>query len=354
MKGKSDSAQRMFVVWRFVTFFILIAFVITCSFYVFFHSMQLDVDLVRRNAPVTFGNILLLSLFCCAVEWLMRKFTVDKPIKRIREATNRMAQGDLSTRIDTSDLPAYNKDFIEIAEDFNLMARELSSTETLRTDFVSNVSHELKTPLAVMRNYAALLKQPNLTDADRREYAAGIDGAVERMSVLITNILKLNKLENQQINLQPEAYDLSEQVTQCLLGFEELWEKKGLEIDPDIEEGIEVTADPELLTLVWNNLISNAVKFTEPGGSVGVSVKSDGDWAVVAVSDTGCGISAETLKHIFDKFYQGDTSHATEGNGLGLALVKRVVYLAGGELNVESTVGKGSRFEVRIRRDGHE
>ena len=354
MKGKSDSAQRMFVVWRFVTFFILIAFVITCSFYVFFHSMQLDVDLVRRNAPVTFGNILLLSLFCCAVEWLMRKFTVDKPIKRIREATNRMAQGDLSTRIDTSDLPAYNKDFIEIAEDFNLMARELSSTETLRTDFVSNVSHELKTPLAVMRNYAALLKQPNLTDADRREYAAGIDGAVERMSVLITNILKLNKLENQQINLQPEAYDLSEQVTQCLLGFEELWEKKGLEIDPDIEEGIEVTADPELLTLVWNNLISIAVKFSEPGGSVGVSVKSDGDWAVVAVSDTGCGISAETLKHIFDKFYQGDTSHATEGNGLGLALVKRVVYLAGGELNVESTVGKGSRFEVRIRRDGHE
>ena len=302
MKGKSDSAQRMFVVWRFVTFFILIAFVITCSFYVFFHTMQLNVDLVRRNAPVTFGNILLLSLFCCAVEWLMRKFTVDKPIKRIREATNRMAQGDLSTRIDTSDLPAYNKDFIEIAEDFNLMARELSSTETLRTDFVSNVSHELKTPLAVMRNYAALLKQPNLTDADRREYAAGIDGAVERMSVLITNILKLNKLENQQINLQPEAYDLSEQVTQCLLGFEELWEKKGLEIDPDIEEGIEVTADPELLTLVWNNLISNAVKFTEPGGSVGVSVKSDGDWAVVAVSDTGCGISAETLEHIFDKF----------------------------------------------------
>ena len=350
---RTDNAQRMFVIWRYVTFFVLIAFVITCSFLLFFRSMKLDVQMIRKNAPLTFANILLLSLFCCAVEWMMRKFTVDKPIKRIREATNRMAQGDLSTRIDTSDLPAYNKDFIEIAEDFNLMARELSSTETLRTDFVSNVSHELKTPLAVMRNYAAMLKQPSLTDAERQEYAAGIDGAVERMSVLITNILKLNKLENQQLTAQPEVYDLSEQVTQCLLGFEELWEKKRLEIDPDIDEGIEVTADPELLTLVWNNLISNAVKFTEPGGTVGVSVKADGDWAVVAVSDTGCGISAETLKHIFDKFYQGDTSHATEGTGLGLALVKRVVYLAGGELNVESTVGKGSRFEVRIRRDGH-
>ena len=351
---RRDNAQRMFLIWRYVTFFILIAFVITCSFYLFFNSADLDVEMIRRNAPLTFLNVFFLSLFCCFVEWLMRKFTVDRPLKRIREATNRMAQGELSTRIDTSDLPAYNKEFIEIAEDFNLMAKELSSTETLRTDFVSNVSHELKTPLAVMRNYAALLKQPNLTDADRKEYAAGIDGAVERMSVLITNILKLNKLENQQINLRPESYDLSEQVTQCLLGFEELWEKKGLEIDPDIDEGIVVTADPELLTLVWNNLISNAVKFTEPGGTVGVSVRAEGDWAVVTVSDTGCGISAETMGHIFDKFYQGDTSHATEGNGLGLALVKRVVYLAGGELDVSSTVGEGSRFEVRIRRNGHE
>ncbi|MBQ8087785.1 MAG: HAMP domain-containing histidine kinase [Clostridia bacterium] len=343
----------MFLIWRYVTFFILIAFVITCSFYLFFDSADLDADMVRRNAPLTFLNVFLLSLFCCFVEWLMRKFTVDRPLRRIREATNRMAQGELSTRIDTADLPAYSKEFIEIAEDFNLMAQELSSTETLRTDFVSNVSHELKTPLAVMRNYAALLKQPNLTEAERREYAAGIDGAVERMSVLITNILPLNKLENQQIAVQPEVYDLSEQVTQCLLGFEELWERKALEIDPDIDEGVEVRADPELLTLVWNNLISNAIKFTESGGTVGVSVKTEGEWAVVAVRDTGCGIGAETLKHIFDKFYQGDTSHATEGNGLGLALVKRVVYLAGGELNVTSAVGEGSRFEVRIRRDGH-
>ena len=350
---RRDNAQRMFLIWRYVTFFILIAFVITCSFYLFFDSMSLDTDMIRRNAPLTFLNVFFLSLFCCVAEGLMRRFTVDKPLKRIREATNRMAQGDLTARIDTSDLPAYNVDFIEIAEDFNLMAKELSSTETLRTDFVSNVSHELKTPLAVMRNYAALLKQPNLTEADRVEYAAGIDGAVERMSVLITNILKLNKLENQQIAVQPKIYDLSEQVTQCLLGFEELWERKGLEIEPDIDEGIKVTADPELLTLVWNNLISNAVKFTEPGGTVGVTVKAEGEWAVVAVRDTGCGIGAETLKHIFDRFYQGDTSHATEGNGLGLALVKRVVYLAGGELNVTSTVGEGSRFEVRIRRDGH-
>ena len=152
--------QRFFLIWRYVTFFLLIAFVITCSFFVFLHSMELDAGLIRRNAVVTFLNILLLSLFCCGVEWLLRRFTVDKPIQRIHEATRRMAEGDLTARIDTSDLPPYNKDFIEIAEDFNRMAKELSSTETLRTDFVSNVSHELKTPLAVMRNYAALLKHP--------------------------------------------------------------------------------------------------------------------------------------------------------------------------------------------------
>lgn len=345
--------QRFFLIWRYVTFFLLIAFVITCSFFVFLHSMELDASLIRRNAVVTFLNILLLSLFCCGVEGLLRRFTVDKPIQRIHEATRRMADGDLSARIDTSDLPAYNADFIGIAEDFNLMAKELSSTETLRTDFVSNVSHELKTPLAVMRNYAALLKTSGLSEAERREYAVGIDGAVARMSTLITNILKLNKLENQQITTQPETCDLSEQVTQCLLGFEELWEKKSLEIDADIDEGVLIHADPEMLTLAWNNLISNAIKFTEPGGTVGVSVKAEGKWAVVTVTDTGCGMSAETLKHVFDKFYQGDTSHATEGNGLGLALVKRVVYLMDGELGVESAEGEGSAFTVKVRRCGH-
>jgi signal transduction histidine kinase len=173
------------------------------------------------------------------------------------------------------------------------------------------------------------------------------------MSTLITNILKLNKLENQQITTQPQTYDLSEQVTECLLGFEDLWEKKGLEIDADIDEGVTVHADPEMLTLVWNNLISNAIKFTEPGGTVGVSVKAEGDWAVVSVTDTGCGMSAETLRHVFDKFYQGDTSHATEGNGLGLALVKRVVYLMGGELDVSSALGLGSTFTVKVRRTIH-
>lgn len=192
--------QRFFLIWRYVTFFLLIAFVITCSFFVFLHSMELDASLIRRNAVATFLNILLLSLFCCGVEGLLRRFTVDKPIQRIHEATRRMADGDLSARIDTSDLPSYNADFIGIAEDFNLMAKELSSTETLRTDFVSNVSHELKTPLAVMRNYAALLKTPGLSEDERREYAAGIDGAVARILKQFSNNSGINRAYNGSIN----------------------------------------------------------------------------------------------------------------------------------------------------------
>lgn len=222
--------------------------------------------------------------------------------------------------------------------------------ETLRTDFISNVSHELKTPLAVIRNYGVMLQQKNITESERQEYGQAISNASQRLADMITNILKLNKLENQQIYPDKKIYDLSEQLCECLLSFENAWEAKDLEIETNIEDGIEVESDPELLSLVWNNLFSNAIKFTEPGGKVSLSLISDCDWAVVSVSDTGCGISSEVGVHIFEKFYQGDTSHATQGNGLGLALVKRVVDIVGGEIEVTSELGVGSTFTVRIRK----
>lgn len=169
---------------------------------------------------------------------------------------------------------------------------------------------------------------------------------------MITNILKLNKLENQQIFPQPQEFDLGEQLCECLLVFEYAWEKKNLEIETDIQDGVRIKSDPELLHLVWNNLFSNAVKFTPPGGTIRVSLKAEEKNMVVSVSDTGCGIDPETGKHIFAKFYQGDTSHATQGNGLGLALVKRVVDILQGEISVQSIPHQGSTFTVRIRRNG--
>lgn len=345
-----NTSRKGFLIWRYVTIFLLISFVVTASFLLFLNSMEIDTSAIKQNALLTFGNVFFLSAFCCLVEWVLRKLTVDRPIRMIREATKRMAEGDLSARIDTSKFTVASDDFNHIAYDFNIMAEELSNTANLRTDFVSNVSHELKTPLAVIRNYSKLLQSDTLTEEQRLEYAQGIDRATQRMTALITNILKMNKLENQQISPKVQEYDLTEQVAECMLAFDDALERKHIDLQCEMDDRILVTADPELLTLVWNNLLSNAVKFTPEGGSITVSVKPENENAVVSVWDTGCGITKDTAKHIFDKFYQGDTSHATEGNGLGLALVKRVIDLTGGEISVNSTPGEGSTFTVKIRR----
>ena len=232
------------------------------------------------------------------------------------------------------------------------MTAELQGTETLRTDFIANVSHELKTPLAVMGNYATMLQQPGISEEDRLEYAKAISHSSRRLAALITNILKLNKLENQQIFPKHEEYDLSGQICESLLQFEDAWEAKDLNIETEIEDEVSICSDAELLSLVWNNLISNAVKFTPHGGTIGVALKAEENAVLVSVCDTGCGIDPETGKHIFEKFYQGDTSHAMQGNGLGLALVKRVMDILNGEITVRSTPGQGSTFTVRIRRNG--
>ena len=260
-------------------------------------------------------------------------------------------KGDFSVRIPSLRSADKMSGFDVIADYFNQMAEELSGTETLRTDFIANVSHELKTPLAVIQNYGTLLQQPSLSEEKRQEYAKAITNTSRRLANLITNILKMNKLETQQIYPKAETYELGEQLCECLLAFESAWEEKDLEIETDVEEEVLVDTDAELLSLVWNNLFSNAVKFTEPGGTISLSLKAEEEFAIVRVSDTGCGISSEVGKHIFEKSYQGDTSHAAQGNGLGLALVKRVIDIVGGDISVSSEVGKGSTFTVKLRRE---
>jgi len=240
--------------------------------------------------------------------------------------------------------------FTEIINCFNTMTEELGSVETLRTDFIANVSHEMKTPLAIMQNYGTLLQMPGLDEAKRMEYAKGVTEGSRRLADMMTNILKLNKLEKQQIYPKTEEYDLGEQLCECLLQFEHIWEEKLIEIETEIAEDIKVNTDGELLSLVWNNLFSNAFKFTPEGGKVTLVLEATEHHAIVKVKDTGCGMSSETGAHIFEKFYQGDTSHAMQGNGLGLALVKKVVDILQGEISVESAIGKGSTFVVRFRR----
>ena len=278
------------------------------------------------------------------------KAAYDTPLQKISAATKKVAHGDFSVRIDPIHQTGKKEDYLDtMISDLNAMIAELGSIETLKTDFVSNVSHEIRTPLSVIQNYSSLLKAEHISEEDRKEYAGIISDASMRLNSLITNILRLNRLENQQIRLKTESFDLGGQLTQCLLGFETVWEEKEIEIEPDIEDDVMITSDKELLSIVWNNLLSNAFKFTEPGGTVSISLKTEDDCAVVSVRDTGCGMPAETLGHIFDKFYQGDTSHSMQGNGLGLALVKRIIDIAGGETRAESVPGEGSTFTVRLR-----
>ena len=347
---------RGFADWvaTFLIFFVLVAFVVTCCFFLFLNSMMEHVELeltsehIQVAAKLTFANVLFLSLSFATLDSFRRHFTVQRQVQRILDATNAMASGDFSVRIPSvSRIDSYG--FNAIGKNLNRMAEELSGTETLRTDFIANVSHELKTPLAVMQNYSTMLQQPGLDEKNRIEYAKTISQTARRLASLITNILKLNKLENQQIFPVVENYDLGEQLCECLLGFEDAWEKKELEIETDIEEGVMVNTDPEMMSLVWNNLFSNAIKFTEPGGKLGLALHTEQGRAVVRVSDTGCGISPEVGRRMFDKFYQGDTSHAVQGNGLGLALVKRVIDITGSEISVESEIGKGTTFTVRLR-----
>ncbi|MGN0459687.1 MAG: ATP-binding protein [Ruminococcus sp.] len=294
-------------------------------------------------------------LYWCAVALGLTLFTrkkiratYEEPVQKLGTATKQVANGDFSVYVPPFHTPD-NLDYLDVMiMDFNRMVEELGSIEVLKTDFFSNVSHEIKTPLAVIQNNAELLNKDNLTDEQRRECTRTILHSTKRLSNLITNMLKLNKLEKQTIKPVPQSYDLCAQLCECALQFEEMWEKKNIEFVAEIEDRAFIQADCGLMELVWTNLLSNAMKFTPSGGTVTLTQTSNEKEITVSLSDTGCGMDEETMKHIFEKFYQGDTSHSTEGNGLGLALVQRILELSDGVIEVKSEVGKGTVFTVRL------
>ena len=314
---------------------------------VFYTRGLLDTN-VRFVINFFMTYVLIIAAFITGLLALFRQTSWNRPMKKISEAVHKVAKGDFSVRIPPLRKDA-KKDYVEVMfDDFNTMAQELQNVEILQNDFIANVSHEIKTPLAIIQNYAVAMQGSNLSADERNDYCNTIVEASQKLSTLVSNILKLNKLENQEILPEIHSFDLSEQLRRCAVAFEDLWEGKSINFDVELEECI-VSYNENMLEIVWNNLISNAIKFTNPGGSIFVKLKSENGHALISISDTGCGMDDNTQKRVFDKFYQGDSSHAQEGNGLGLALVKRTVTLLGGTITVESQLGEGSNFTVSLK-----
>lgn len=346
MKKKKATASSINWV-GIVSFFALIAFVMQMAIlcYDYIRERTQNLSLI---AVLILIEVIILAAFCTLFDWIRRKIMVDIPTKKILQATEKIADGDFSTRLEIAhEYGKYNQ-YDLIMENLNKMATELQKNEVLKTDFISNVSHEIKTPLAVIQNYATLLQDEALDSETRKEYAKTLISASKRITDLITNILKLNKLENQEIQEKHEAFHLTEALAENVVEFETIIEKKNLELNCDFDE-VTIFSSKSLLEIVWNNLISNAIKFTPNNGKIAITLKRRGKNVEVKVSDTGCGMTSETGAKIFEKFYQGDTSHSTQGNGLGLALVKKVIDILGGEIAVQSEVNKGSTFTIILK-----
>ena len=330
-----------------VSFFVLIALIMQVAILCYDYIREKTSNLTLI-AVLILIEIMILATFCTVFDWVRRKIMVDRPTEKILNATDKIAEGDFSTQLTiTHEYGKYNQ-YDLIMENLNKMAAELQKNEVLKTDFISNVSHEIKTPLAVIQNYVTLLQDDALDSETRKNYAKTLIAASKRITDLITNILKLNKLENQEIQEKHEVFSLTEALAENVVEFETLIEKKDIELDCDFDE-VTIFSSKSLLEIVWNNLISNAIKFTPEGGKITLLLKQKDKNAEIKVIDTGCGMTSEVGAKIFEKFYRGDTSHATQGNGLGLALVKKVIDILGGEIAVESEVNKGSTFTILLK-----
>ena len=274
--------------------------------------------------------------------------TVLKPLSELVKATRKVTNGDFNIHLEMKYSRLSLKELRELIHDFNEMTEELRNTELFRQDFISNFSHEFKTPLVSIRGFARQLFEGGLTPEQQKEFSKIILDETEYLSVLSQNTLLMTNLENKDIITEKTDFSLDEQLRNCMIRLEPQWSAKNIDIDMELDE-IRYYWNAPMLAHVWNNLFDNAVKFTPEGGSIRVTLGRKDGLIVATVTDSGCGIPEEAVPHIFEKFYQADTSHATKGNGLGLSLVKKIVELCEGDIYVSSEVGKGTTFTVELR-----
>lgn len=333
-------------VWFTLIALIFVALSITAFIVIFIIMLALRFNVIAFTLPFRAITITLFVIVVVLLGTLIASLSgkvIVSPIKKLIHGIRRVSHGDFSVQVECDT----RTEISELITEFNKMVRELGNIETLRNDFVANVSHEFKTPIAAIEGCATLLQDENLTPEERLEYTQLISESAHRLSVLTTNILQLSKLENQEIVPELKEFSLDEQLRQAILLLENQWGDKNIDLDIDLDPAT-VFSSEELLMQVWTNLIGNAIKFSHNGGIISISLKSVDKKYFISIKDNGIGMSSETIEHIFDKFYQGDTSHSGKGNGLGLPLANRIVTIFGGNMFVKSTLGQGSEFVVEL------
>lgn len=341
---------------KIIVFFSLMIFVI--MFFTLLVISAVVIFLIHSGILTGQGPkplLIAFALMSLAVSTILSNVGIRKmvrPILEINEAAQKVAKGNFNVKVSERSIMAEVSD---MAHNFNLMARELSGMETFRSDFISNVSHEFKTPLSAIEGYATLLQDKTLTPQKREFYVSKILYNTRRLSTLTGNILLLSRLENQGINDSQEWFSLDEQLRQLILLFENQWTAKSLDMDIELES-VDYYGNPNLLAQVWQNLIDNAIKFTDTGGCISIRLRRDASSVCVSVSDTGIGMDDEVRSHVFERFYQGDPSHSTQGNGLGLALAHKIILLHHGSIAAVSPAenadvrakGRGTTFRVTL------
>jgi two-component system phosphate regulon sensor histidine kinase PhoR len=266
------------------------------------------------------------------------------------DATRQMAKGNFNVRIDVGKVPPRRGDpFSELVHSLNDMAQELGQLEQLRQEFISNVSHEIQSPLTAITGFVQALKSDDLTPEQRQHYLDIIETESKRLSRLSDNLLKLTSLESGHHPFHPERYRLDSQIRDVVLSCEPLWTQKDIQLDVSLP-AVHIVADRDLLSQVWVNLLTNAIKFTDRQGTIAIALQAQCEWAVVRIADTGIGIAEEDLPRIFERFYKADKARtrSVSGSGLGLAIVKKIIDLHEGEIQVESRLGTGTAFTVRL------
>ena len=328
--------------------FILLIFIIqsvSSSIFPLITILAINLGYVKNPNPVIMLTfILFTSIIIGLILAKIISKRVLKPITDLNEATKKVAKGDFNTQIEEIGI---GKEIKEMTHSFNIMTNELKNIETFRNDFVSNVSHEFKTPLSAIEGYATLLQDDNISKSERNNYIERIISSSKRLSTLSGNILMISKLENQEIVLDKIKFSLDEQIRNCILSLENLWSEKNISLDIDMDNVI-FYGNKSMISHIWFNIISNAIKFTPNGGLISVKLENRNNFVTVIISDTGIGMSEDVKKHIFEKFYCADKSRNDSGNGLGLTLVKRIIELCNGDIEVESQKDIGTKFIIKL------